>query len=109
MIDLSFLDVEFRTQIMKHIPGNKYEDLMFDVKNNIALIRDNNNVQIIGCKLCLLNEIKQDNLGDLYIGHRKLINGNDKKEFLNLPQEIKNNIWLCPGCEKPFKDRMIKL
>lgn len=109
MIDLSFLDVNFRTQIMKHIPENKYEDLMFDIKNNIALIKQNNNVQIIGCELCLLNEVRQDSLGDLYIGDKKLINGNDKKEFYNLPQEIKNNIWLCPGCEKPFKDRMIKL
>ena len=24
-------------------------------------------------------------------------------------QEILNNIYLCPHCQKPFKDRMIKL
>ena len=30
-------------------------------------------------------------------------------EFKFLPQEILNNIYLCPHCQKPFKDRMIKL
>lgn len=110
MIDLSFLPFTFRKAIFDALPENvSPESLDFDVKNRIAIYKHNNTLSILGCELCLTNSISQDANGELYLGDRKLKNGREKPELLSLPQEILNNFWLCPHCEKPFKERMFKI
>jgi len=110
MIDISFLPQDFRKAILDAYPKNiSLEYLCFDTKSEIALVIQNERVEIIGCKLCLTNKVKQEYFGTLLIKGQKLIEGKNKTEFKFLPQEILNNIYLCPHCQKPFKDRMIKL
>jgi spore maturation protein CgeB len=109
MIDLSFLPEDFKKKILDKVPANSYENLAFDTKSEIAILIYQNRIDIIGCRVCLMNNIEQDYLGNFKIAGKDLINGKDKKELMDLPEEIKNNIWLCPNCLKPFKDKMIKL
>jgi hypothetical protein len=110
MIDLTFLKENFRKAIFDSIPENvSPECLDFDVKNKIAILKLEKGFLILGCELCLTNKIEQDYRGDLFIGSRKLKNGREKPELLSLPNEVLNNFWMCPHCEKPFKERMIKL
>ena len=110
MIDLSFLNSNFRKAIFDALPKNvSPEYLDYDIKNHIAIYKDGNNLHVLGCELCLTNKIEQDYLGNLSIGGKRLKSGKDKPELKTLPQEILNNFWMCPYCEKPFKERMIKI
>ena len=110
MINLTFLNQNFRKAIFDSIPaGVSPECLDFDVKNKIAILRQEKGITILGCELCLTNKIEQDYRGDLFIGGQKLKNGREKPELLSLPNEVLNNFWMCPYCEKPFIERMIKI
>jgi len=110
MINLTFLNQNFRKAIFDSIPsGVSPECLDFDLKNKIAILRQEKGITVLGCELCLTNKIEQDYRGDLFIGGQKLKNGREKPELLSLPNEVLNNFWMCPYCEKPFTERMIKI
>ena len=110
MINLTFLNQNFRKAIFDSIPaGVSPECLDFDVKNKIAILRQEKGITILGCELCLTNKIEQDYREDLFISGQKLKNGREKPELLSLPNEVLNNFWMCPCCEKPFVERMIKI
>ncbi len=94
------LEPQLIEKIINLIPNLEYERLIVTEKHKQVFYRKDVGFDFFGCEFCILNEVKQDELGDFVIEDKNLLNFFQLQEDSEMPQELGLNLWYCPICFK---------
>jgi hypothetical protein len=94
------LDSVFKAEILSRKPESNSSNILIYSDQKRVLYRADKEDHYIGCEFCIINKIKNNNLGYPCIENMDLICLYDLQKDSSIPQDIALNIWLCPVCNK---------
>lgn len=113
-IDWKIYNKEFIDKFIKKNPNVNLNEVLFNSLNNSFILKENNVTKVLGCTSCLSNDVWQNDEGDIAVGNLVLLNLKNLSIEKNLPlgntvaQDLSNNIWICPNCNRWIFDFLPK-
>jgi hypothetical protein len=94
------LSPELKDKLLTIIPNLEYGKLVVTQNHKQVFYRKDIGFDFLGCEFCILNKVKQNEIGDFVIEDKNLINFFQLQEDSDMPQELGLNLWYCPICFK---------
>lgn len=113
-VDWKIFDQHFKDKFIQINKDINLLDVLFNSENNSFLIESNNEYKPLGCVSCIDGSHWQTDEGDIAIGEIVLLNlknlSIDKNFKIGnaVSQDLANNIWICPNCNRWIFDYLPK-
>ena len=94
------LEPELKEKLIYLIPNLEHQRIIATKAHKQVFYRKDVGFDFLGCELCILNEVRQNENGDFIVRDKNLINFFQIQEDREMPQELGLNLWYCPICFK---------
>ena len=94
------LQPELKEKLTDLILNLEHEKLFVTKAHKQVFYRKDVGFDFLGCEFCILNKVKQNEIGDFIIENKNLLNFFQLQEDSDMPQELGLNLWYCPICFK---------
>lgn len=113
-VDWKLFDQKLKDNFIKVNPHENLFEVLFNSENKSFLIEKDGIKKSLGCLSCLSGDSWQNDEGDIAIGDIVLLNYKNlsiEKNFKignAVAQDLANNIWICPNCNRWIFDYLPK-
>ncbi len=112
--DWKLFDKRFVDRFVKINPNVNLLEVLYNSENNSFLINKDGISKPLGCLHCIAGDHWQTDNGDIAIGEVVLLNYKNLSIDYNfkignaVAQDLANNIWICPNCNRWIYDYLPK-
>jgi hypothetical protein len=113
-VDWKIFDQNFKDKFIQINKDVNLSDVLFNSENNSFVIKINDSYKPLGCIPCISGNHWQTEEGDIAIGDIVLLNYKNLSIDKNfkignaVAQDLANNIWICPNCNRWIFDYLPK-